>query len=145
VNSLPTAAERAAQLHAHWRKHADPDRYPEAGAADKAAVAAVRGRTTEPALSGIADAWGLGTSRVSDANVTLKHAPDLIDAVMAGRQSLLNSAVVARLRRDHSDLAAKAEAAFARPRPQSTYALGALAARAWQRNSRARRLAQVGS
>jgi hypothetical protein len=152
MTSLPSSAERAAQLHEHWRRHADPGRYPTSQAADQAAVAAVRGRAAGQALDGIADAWGLSTGRVSDASVTIKHGPDLIGAVGDGRQSLANSAVVGRLRRDHPDLAAKAEAAFARPRPRSTYALQGLAAVAWQRDLKtrqrrreARQLAQTGA
>jgi hypothetical protein len=64
-------------------------------------------------------AEGLSSNRISGACLVLKHAPDLADRVTAGELSLPHAAIVARLRRDAPDLAARIEpklsgAAFAR-------------------------------
>lgn len=110
-------------LRAHWRQHAQPGRYPDNQAADKAALAAVRDRATERNLVGLADAWGLSTSRVSNANMVLCHAADLAGRVAAGEFPLYHAAIVARLRRDQPDLAGKALAALGGNQQRASHTL----------------------
>jgi hypothetical protein len=76
---------------------------------DQAALAAVERRGLPCHILDTARAEGLSTGRIGDACLALKHARDLADEVTAGNLSLAHAAIVARLRRDAPDLAAKVE------------------------------------